>query len=134
MTETQKFKADAKRLIKYNRANNNGRLDIAQVCKDIVSLFIRTSSVPQTLSRSVAYYWQENYSDSLSQDENIPNEEQIEKLCAFLSFLENSDEDEDLISDSDWQELAELVNEEAETLPLEVLQDLMKILVSKGAL
>lgn len=82
----------------------------------------------------MAYYWQENYIDSLSQDENISNEEQIEKLCAFLSFLENSDEDEDLISDSDWQELAELVNEEAETLPLEVLQDLMKILVSKGAL
>ena len=53
-------------------------------------------------------------------------------LCGFLSFLENSDENFDLISNSDWKELSELVNCEAETLPIEILQQLMSILVEKG--
>ena len=46
---------------------------------------------------------------------------------------ENSDEYQELISDDDWQEFGRLVNFEAEDLDVGVLQDLMKILVSKGA-
>ncbi len=134
MTDTQKFKADVKRLIKHNRADNNGKVNENQIFKDIVSMFVRASSVPKTLSSSVAYYWLENYVNSSAQMENEPTEENLDKLCAFLSFLENSDEGEELISDSDWKEFADFVDEEAETLPLEILQDLMKILVSKGAI
>ena len=52
---------------------------------------------------------------------------------AALAFLENSDEYQELISDSDWEEFGRLVNFEAEDLDVGVLQDLMKILVSKGA-
>ena len=38
-----------------------------------------------------------------------------------------------LVSDADWDEFGRLVNFEAEELDVDVLQDLMKILVSKGA-
>lgn len=134
MTDTQKFKADVKRLIKHSRAENSGKLNENQIFKDIVSMFVHVSSVPKTLSSSVAYYWLENYVNSSVEMENEPTEENLDKLCAFLSFLENSDEGEELISDSDWKEFADFVDEEAETLPLEILQDLMKILVSKGAI
>lgn len=57
----------------------------------------------------------------------------INKLGAFLGFLDNSDEDQDLISNDDWQELGQLVNYEAEDLPVDILQDLMMILVSHNA-
>ena len=40
---------------------------------------------------------------------------------------------QELISDADWEEFGRLVNFEAEDLDVGVLQDLMKILVSKGA-
>ena len=51
----------------------------------------------------------------------------------MLAFLNNSDEDQDLISDEDWQEIGRLVNYEAEDLPVNILQELMMVLVSKGA-
>ena len=51
----------------------------------------------------------------------------------MLAFMENSDEFEDLLTDKDWQELGDTVSYEAEDLPVDLLQDLMKILVSHGA-
>ena len=51
----------------------------------------------------------------------------------MLAFLENSDEFEDRLTDDDWREIGDAVGYEAEDLPVEILQDLMKILVSHGA-
>ena len=51
----------------------------------------------------------------------------------MLALLEDSDEYSDTLSDSDWQEIGRLVNFEAEDLPVDLLQQLMKVLVSKGA-
>ena len=93
---------------------------------------VRASSVPASLSGSVASYWKTTYIDTSNEQENEPTQEHLDVLCGFLSFLENSDENFDLISNSDWKELSELVNCEAETLPIEILQQLMSILVEKG--
>ena len=62
-----------------------------------------------------------------------PSDENTGKLAAMLAFLNNSDEDQDLITDEDWQEIGHLVNYEAEDLPVNILQELMMVLVSKGA-
>ena len=51
----------------------------------------------------------------------------------MLSFLENSDEGYDELDQHDWQELGDLVNYEAEDMPIDTLQSLMATLVSKGA-
>ena len=100
----------------------------------MASLFIRSASVPGDLPSSVAEYWQRTYIDTSSDFSEEPTEKNLEKLSAFLSFLENADENEDLLSDSDWRTLGELVNYEAEDLPVDVLQYLMAKIVEKGAL
>ena len=51
----------------------------------------------------------------------------------MLAFLEDSDEFQNLLIQKDWQELGDLVNYEAEDLPVDVLQSLMRVLVEKGA-
>ena len=51
----------------------------------------------------------------------------------MLAFLEDSDEFQNLLTQKDWQELGDLVNYEAEDLPVDILQSLMRVLVEKGA-
>ncbi len=132
MTNVEKFFTDVKRIIK-NERNSDGVLDLEKCCAKIINFFERQSTVPSSLAGSVATYWKTTYIDKSEEVQNEPTEEHIEILCGFLSFLENTDENYDLISDEDWRELSEFVNCEAETLPLEVLQQLMAVLVEKNA-
>ena len=81
-----------------------------------------------------AEYWKRTYIDESASPENEPTAENIDRLGAILSFLENSGEDEELLTDDDWRMLGELVNYEAEDLPLDILQALMGVIVQKGAL
>ena len=131
MTDIQKFASDVKKIIKMNRFQD-GSLNLEDTCEKIIQQFERASSVPASLSGSVASYWKTTYIDTSNEQENEPTQEHLDVLCGFLSFLENSDENFDLISNSDWKELSELVNCEADTLPIEILQQLMSILVEKG--
>lgn len=131
MTDIQKFSSDVKKIIKMNRFQD-GSLNLEDTCEKIIQQFERASSVPASLSGSVASYWKTTYIDTSNEQENEPTQEHLDVLCGFLSFLENSDENFDLISNSDWKELSELVNCEADTLPIEILQQLMSILVEKG--
>lgn len=131
MTDIQKFSSDVKKIIKMNRFQD-GSLNLEDTCEKIIQQFERASSVPASLSGSVASYWKTTYIDTSNEQENEPTQEHLGVLCGFLSFLENSDENFDLISNSDWKELSELVNCEADTLPIEILQQLMSILVEKG--
>ena len=131
MTDIQKFSSDVKKIIKMNRFQD-GSLNLEDTCEKIIVQFERASSVPASLSGSVASYWKTTYIDTSNEQENEPTQEHLDVLCGLLSFLENSDENFDLISNSDWKELSELVNCEAETLPIEILQQLMSILVEKG--
>ena len=131
MTDIQKFSSDVKKIIKMNRFQD-GSLNLEDTCEKIIEQFERASSVPASLSGSVASYWKTTYIDTSNEQENEPTQEHLDVLCGLLSFLENSDENFDLISNSDWKELSELVNCEAETLPIEILQQLMSILVEKG--
>ena len=131
MTDIQKFSSDVKKIIKMNRFQD-GSLNLKDTCEKIIQQFERASSVPASLSGSVASYWKTTYIDTSNEQENEPTQEHLDVLCGFLSFLENSDENFNLISNSDWKELSELVNCEAETLPIEILQQLMSILVEKG--
>ncbi len=134
MTDIHKFKADVRRVLKHVRADNNGRYDSVRACKDIVELFIRSTSVQGELPNSLAEYWQRTYIDESKNPSEEPSEQNINRLGAILSFLENTDEDEEFLSESDWQMLGELVNYEAGDLPIEVLQNLMSKIVEKGAI
>lgn len=132
MTDIRKFITDAEKIKKHFRQNNSNSLNYNSVQKDIRSLFERTTSCPTGLPSSIFEYWENTYiykSENFSEE---PTQTSINKLAAFLAFLENTDEYQELISDDDWQEFGPLVNYEAEDLPVSILQDLMSILVSHG--
>ena len=133
MTDINKFLSDIQKSLKYNRQNNGGKCDYNRVKNDIRRLFERNAAAVGELADSVYEYWENEYIYSSADLANEPSEENRNRLAAYLAFLENSDEYQDLISDKDWEEFGRLVNFEAEELDVSVLQDLMKILVSKGA-
>lgn len=133
MTDIRKFLSDVERIKKHTRQNNGGNCDYNHIQNDLRSLFERACSISNSLADSIFSYWEDEYifkSENFSEE---PTQNHLGKLGAILAFLDNSDEDEDLLSQEDWNELGELVNYEAEDLPVNILQDLMKILVSHNA-
>ena len=133
MTDINKFLSDIEKSVKHDRQNNSGKTDYNRTKNDIRRLFERNAAAVGELADSVYEYWENEYIYSSADLANEPSEENRNRLAAYLAFLENSDEYQDLISDKDWEEFGRLVNFEAEELDVSVLQDLMKILVSKGA-
>ena len=132
MTDIGKFLSDVQKILKHERQNNSGKINYNKISGDLRKLFERSTSCPGELPGSIFEYWENEYILNSADIENEPSLEHIQKLGAFLGFLDNSDEDQDLITQSDWEQLNQLVNYEAEDMPIEILTELMSILVSKG--
>lgn len=133
MTDIGKFLSDIQRIKKHDRQNHSGNPDYNRIFRDLNSLFLRSTSCPADLARSVFEYWENEYIFSSKNQKEEPSEENSQKLAAMLAFLEDSDEFQSVLTQKDWQELRDLVNYEAEDLPVDVLQSLMRVLVEKGA-
>lgn len=133
MTDIGKFLSDIQRIKKHDRQNHSGNPDYNRIFRELNSLFLRSTSCPADLARSVFEYWENEYVFSSQNQKEEPSEENSQKLAAMLAFLENSDEFQSVLTQKDWQELRDLVNYEAEDLPVDVLQSLMRVLVEKGA-
>ncbi|MCQ2592612.1 MAG: hypothetical protein MJ188_07485 [Treponema sp.] len=133
MTVIGKFLSDVEKIKKHDRHNNGGNPDYNRIAQDLRNLFERSTSCPGELPGSIFEYWEKEYIFNSEDLKEEPTSENIAKLAAMLGFLDNSDEDQELISDDDWQELGKLVGYESEDLPIDILQELMMILVSKGA-
>lgn len=133
MTDIRKFLSDIQRVVKHDRQNNSGKSDYNRFYNDLRSLFIRSTSCPTDLPGAIFEYWENEYVFKSADVASEPSEENTQRLAAMLALLENSDEYQDVLSDTDWEEIGQLVNYEAEDLPVDILQDLMRVLVSKGA-
>ncbi len=133
MTDIGKFLSDVEKIKKHARNNKPGFSGYNDIRDDIRNLFERATSCPMGLPGSIYEYWENTYVFNSTDLMYEPSDENTGKLAAMLAFLNNSDEDQDLISDEDWQEIGRLVNYEAEDLPVNILQELMMVLVSKGA-
>lgn len=133
MTDIGKFLSDIQRIKKHDRQNNGGNPDYNRIFRDLNSLFLHSTSCPADLARSVFEYWENEYVFNSQNQKEEPSEENSQRLAAMLAFLEDSDEFQNLLIQKDWQELGDLVNYEAEDLPVEILQSLMRVLVEKGA-
>lgn len=133
MTDIGKFLSDIQRIKKHDRQNHSGNPDYNRIFRDLNSLFLRSTSCPADLARSVFEYWENEYVFSSQNQKEEPSEENSQKLAAMLAFLEDSDEFQSVLTQKDWQELRDLVNYEAEDLPVDILQSLMRVLVEKGA-
>ena len=133
MTDIGKFLSNIQRIKKHDRQNNSGNPDYNRIFRELSSLFLRSTSCPADLARSVFEYWENEYIFNSQNQKEEPSEENSQKLAAMLAFLEDSDEFQSVLTQKDWQELGDLVNYEAEDLPVDVLQSLMRVLVEKGA-
>jgi len=129
MTDIAKFLTDIQKIIKHDR-QNNGSPKYDRIRSDLRKLFERNAAVPE-LSASVYEYWENTYIYKSTEEE--PSEENSKRLAALLAFLQNDDEFAEVLTQDDWNELGRLVNFESEDLDIDILQNLMKILVSKGA-
>ena len=132
MTYTEKFLSDIARAAKRERAENGSRYDAKKTCEKIARSFENAICDLGGLPRAVGDYWLSEYIDSSSDAENEPTRKHAEKLAAMLSFLRGEDDTASL-SPGDWKNLAELVQDEAETLPIESLSLLMSSLVEQKA-
>ena len=133
MTDIGKFLSNIQKIKKHDRQNNSGNPDYNRIFRELNSLFLRSTSCPADLARSVFEYWENEYVFNSQNQKEEPSEENSQKLAAMLAFLEDSDEFQSVLTQKDWQELGDLVNYEAEDLPVDILQSLMRVLVEKGA-
>ena len=133
MTDIGKFLSNIQRIKKHDRQNNSGNPDYNRIFRELNSLFLRSTSCPADLARSVFEYWENEYIFNSQNQKEEPSEENSQKLAAMLAFLEDSDEFQSVLTQKDWQELGDLVNYEAEDLSVDILQSLMRVLVEKGA-
>lgn len=133
MTDIGKFLSDVEKIKKHTRQNKGTNCTYNDIQRDLRNLFERSTSCPTDLPGSLFEYWENTYIFTNSDLTYEPSADNLGKLGAMLGFLDNSDEDQELLSADDWKEIGQLVNYEAEDLPVDILQELMMILVSKGA-
>ena len=132
MTVIQKFLSDVERTKKVSRQKGvmGGYNSIRQ---ELAKLFENATTCPADLPHSLFEYWENKYIFTSADLTWEPETANSERLAGMLALLEDSDEYFDTLSEEDWQEIGRLVNFEAEDLPVEILQQLMAVLVSKGA-
>ncbi len=135
MTNVQRFYSNIERAIKNGRAAGGENYGLQEASADAVRLFEHdcASTVPAALASAAADYWKTTYIDAAASGELSTLQENIGILGALLAFLEGSEEDCAALSDADWQELSDIVNCNADEMPIEILQSLMAVLVSKNA-
>jgi len=134
MDNIQKFLADIDKIKKHDRADNGGNYSGERVCKGICDLFSRNNKELGELGASFADYWMQTYVLSSSDLSREPSDAAIDKIAAFQSLLDGEADGCACLTDDDLKQLCDLVNYEAEDLPLDVLNQLMTIFVDKQAL
>ena len=135
MNSIDKFISDIQKTIKYDRANNGGHYDAKRACTQIAKLFSNNNKHLGTLAVSLGDYWLNTYILASGNLENEPSDTNIERLKAFQSFIDNEDNaDFSILSNDDWETLRDFVDDEAEELDLDSLQNMMSIILANGAL
>lgn len=135
MNTTDKFLADIQRVIKHERADNGGRYDAKRACTRIADLFASNNRDVQDLARSIADYWLNTYVLASADLANEPGEENKARLTAFQNFLDGeNDADYSVFTADDWETLRDFANDEAETMDLDRLQNMMSLILEHGAL
>ena len=132
MTNIGKFLSDIEKIKKVARQKVAAG-GYNAIREEICRLFENTATCPTDLPHSLFEYWENTYIFTAADLTWEPETANCERLAAMLAFLEDSDEYFDTLTDNDWQEIGRLVNFEAEDLPVDILQSLMSVLVSKGA-
>ncbi|MBQ4378404.1 MAG: hypothetical protein II821_04330 [Treponema sp.] len=135
MTTIDKFLSDIQKTIKYDRANNGGHYDAKRACTQISKLFATNNRNLGALSVSISDYWLNTYVLASEDLANEPSEQNIERIKAFQSFCDADEEaDFSVFTADDWETLRDFVDDEAENLDLDSLQNMMNLILQNGAL
>ena len=134
MDNNSKFYADIQRILKYDRANNNGNFNPERACKEIGNRFASSCKNFGALPEGISQYWLENKVLSSSDISQEPTEDTINWILDADDFLSAEKDKTYCFSKTDWEEIRELVNAEACDLDINLLSDLMSIIVENGAL
>lgn len=135
MTTIEKFHSDIQKTIKYDRANNGGHYDGKRACMQICKLFENYNKDVPEVSRQISDYWFNTYILESEDIANEPSELNLDRIRAFYSFMNNDvSEILDVLSFDDWENLRDFVNDSAETIDIDALQNMMSVILDKGAL
>ncbi len=135
MTTIDKFLSDIQKTIKFDRANNGGHYDAKRACTQIAKLFANNNRNLGALAVSLSDYWLNTYILASQDLENEPSEQNIERIKAFQSFADNEeDADYSILTADDWETLRDFVDDVAEDLDLDSLQNMMNLILQNGAL
>ncbi len=137
MTTTDKFLTDIQRVIKHERADNGGRYDGRRACQRIADLFTSNNRDVTDLARSISDYWLNTYVLAAADINSEPSEENKSRLTAFQNFLDGETENAEaftILTADDWETLRDFADDEAETMDLDRLQNMMSLILEHGAL
>lgn len=136
MDNIQKFFSDIDKIKKHYRAEHSSNFNAEEMCNQIADFFVSSNRDVSDLAGSFADYWMNTYILSSPDMANEPSADSVSKLGAMQALLEGSTDEQDIscLEKSDWKALCELVNLEAEDIPLELLNTLMMLFVDKQAL
>lgn len=134
MNDNQKLFADIQRIIKHDRADNNGVYNAERACNSVAKNFVNSYKNVQTLAESFADYWLNTKILKSTNIEAEPTPNNIEWLLEAADFLDGTLTESKQFSDLDWQEIRDFVNAEATELPIDLLSSYMTIIVDNGAL
>ena len=133
MTNTDKFFADIKRIIKRNRADG-ATYDALKCCRQVTELFSSYNKDLGDLPNSIGDYWFKQYIVPSSQLSEELTPQHQDWLADVLELLAGEEGELKSITPKDWIVLRDFVGFEAEELPMDVLSSLMGVLLEKGVL
>lgn len=132
MNNTDKFLADAKRVVKRNRSENS-QYDGLECSRQVANLFCSYNKGMGDLPNSIAEYWLSAYVKTSGDIGQEPSGRSLDWLADVLEFLAGEESQFKSITATDWAFLRDFVSFEAEGLPMEVLSSLMGVLLERGA-
>ncbi|WP_428770878.1 hypothetical protein V1L52_03280 [Treponema sp. HNW] len=135
MDTIQKFYTDIRKVVKHGRTQD-GSYSSDTVCTEIAQRFSNLFADLGSLPESIAEYWLQNRILKSAAVGSEPSEQNLLWLISAADILNGNppDEGESVFTAEDWKELFNLVNAEAEDLPIDTLTDLMSLFMSKKLL
>lgn len=119
MTKSEKFSSDISRVKKS---------DAQSALKEMERLFVGQNSQWRGLAEALFSWWKDEHARG-AEISGIA----AQKLCALQSFLCGEEPDGSL-DQKDWQRIREEVGYEAENIPLDALNDMMRTIVERGGM
>ncbi len=133
MNAREKFYSDIERIKKHDRADNAGQYNGIRASRAVAELFEKQDRTLQSLSNSIASYWLSTY--ILNGDpQTEPTEEHVTWICDALDLILNQLDGDPCFTREDWEELRDMINDEAGDLDLDLLTSLLGAVMDHGAL